>query len=175
MKIHIRTFELLKVKQQNKENGKIDESLGFRQVKNSYNDVDDYISTYEPLLFEEIKAEIVSQQNESMLVFSFLLSIPVMQFQSINGFVVVVVVVAVGAAKTSCMAQCREDGDGFHLATVPMMTDKDVKESERLRPFDLLLLSKPLFSKPQQEEKQMVETCSTYYLLVFLALLSNIY
>lgn len=74
------------MKQQNKEKGKIDESLGFRQVKNSYSDVDDYISTYEPLLFEEIKAEIVSKQNESMLVFSFLLWISATQFKVLMVF-----------------------------------------------------------------------------------------
>lgn len=72
------------------------------------------------------------------------------------------------------MTRCKEDEDGFHLATVPMM-DKAAEESQRLKPFDLLLLSKPLFSKPQQEEKQMVKTCSTDYMLVFLALLSNIF
>lgn len=122
----IRLVNEAKVKQQNKDKGKIDESLGFRQVKNSYSDVDDYISTYEPLLFEEIKAEIVSKQNE------------------------------IGAAKRSCVSQCKEDEDGFHLATVQVKEEEDVKESEPLKPFDLLLLSKPLFSKPQQEEQQML-------------------
>ncbi|KAK9932496.1 hypothetical protein M0R45_019731 [Rubus argutus] len=122
----IRLVNEAKVKQQNKDKGKIDESLGFRQVKNSYSDVDDYISTYEPLLFEEIKAEIVSKQNE------------------------------IGAAKRSCVNQCKEDEDGFHLATVQVKEEEDVKESEPLKPFDLLLLSKPLYSKPQQEEQQML-------------------
>lgn len=60
------------------------------------------------------------------------------------------------------MSQCKEDEDGFHLATV-QVKEEDVKESEPLKPFDLLLLSKPLFSKPLQEEKQMVKTYSTDY------------
>ncbi|KAK1384452.1 putative helicase MAGATAMA 3 [Heracleum sosnowskyi] len=38
--------------------------LGLKQVKHTYKDVDEYISTYEPLLFEEVKAQIVQLKDQ---------------------------------------------------------------------------------------------------------------
>lgn len=32
-------------------------------VKNTYKDVDDYFETFEPLLFEEVKAQILQNQD----------------------------------------------------------------------------------------------------------------
>lgn len=37
--------------------------MGLKEVKSTYKDVDDYTSTFEPLLLEEIKAQII-QRNE---------------------------------------------------------------------------------------------------------------
>ncbi|KAL2454450.1 putative helicase MAGATAMA 3 [Abeliophyllum distichum] len=39
-------------------------ALGLKEVKGSYKDVDDYLSTFEPLLFEEVKAQIVQGKDE---------------------------------------------------------------------------------------------------------------
>lgn len=39
-------------------------ALGLKEVKSSYKDVDDYLSTFEPLLFEEVKAQIVQGKEE---------------------------------------------------------------------------------------------------------------
>uniref|UniRef100_A0A7N0T4L7 AAA+ ATPase domain-containing protein n=1 Tax=Kalanchoe fedtschenkoi TaxID=63787 RepID=A0A7N0T4L7_KALFE len=39
-------------------------AFGLKKVKDTYEDVDDYISTYEPLLFEEVKAQIIQGQNK---------------------------------------------------------------------------------------------------------------
>ncbi|KAK2992800.1 hypothetical protein RJ640_009097 [Escallonia rubra] len=39
-------------------------SLGLKKVKDKYNDVDDYLSTFEPLLFEEVKAQIIQGRDE---------------------------------------------------------------------------------------------------------------
>ncbi|PIA47781.1 hypothetical protein AQUCO_01400405v1 [Aquilegia coerulea] len=39
-------------------------SLGLKNVKETYKDVDEYIGTFEPLLFEEVKAQIVQGRNE---------------------------------------------------------------------------------------------------------------
>lgn len=39
-------------------------SLGLRKVKDTYADVDDYLATFEPLLFEEVKAQIVQGKDE---------------------------------------------------------------------------------------------------------------
>ncbi|KAK1374132.1 tRNA-splicing endonuclease positive effector (SEN1) [Heracleum sosnowskyi] len=38
--------------------------LGLKKVKHTYKDVDEYISTYEPLLFEEVKAQIVQLKDQ---------------------------------------------------------------------------------------------------------------
>ncbi|GAB2275183.1 hypothetical protein Dimus_009945 [Dionaea muscipula] len=37
---------------------------GLREVKNTYEDVEDYLSTYEPLLFEEVKAQIIQEYSD---------------------------------------------------------------------------------------------------------------
>ncbi|KAM5570096.1 putative helicase MAGATAMA 3 [Rosa sericea] len=106
----------------NKEKGKIDESLGFGQVKDSYTDVDDYISTYEPLIFEEIKAEIASNKDQ------------------------------LGAGKTTCVTECKEE-DGFYMATVFVDLDDGQDEQRKVKPNDLFLLSKPLWSKQTVPEE----------------------
>lgn len=41
-----------------------------KEVKSSYKDVDDYLSTFEPLLFEEVKAQIVQGKEEEDGIFS---------------------------------------------------------------------------------------------------------
>ncbi|CAL1385468.1 unnamed protein product [Linum trigynum] len=46
-----------------KDNGKND-AAGLKKVKNSYKDVDDYLSTFEPLLFEEVKANITQNKDD---------------------------------------------------------------------------------------------------------------
>ncbi|KAI7990175.1 putative helicase MAGATAMA 3 [Camellia lanceoleosa] len=38
--------------------------LGLREVKNTYKDVDDYLGTFEPLLFEEVKAQILQEKDD---------------------------------------------------------------------------------------------------------------
>lgn len=38
------------------------------KVKDTYKDVDDYISTYEPLLFEEVKAQIIQSKDENQCI-----------------------------------------------------------------------------------------------------------
>ncbi|CAA0826618.1 Probable helicase MAGATAMA 3 [Striga hermonthica] len=37
---------------------------GFKEVKNTYVDVDEYLATFEPLLFEEVKAQIVQGKDD---------------------------------------------------------------------------------------------------------------
>ncbi|KAF5196179.1 p-loop containing nucleoside triphosphate hydrolases superfamily protein isoform, partial [Thalictrum thalictroides] len=39
-------------------------SLGLKNVKETYKDVDEYIGTFEPLLFEEAKAQIIRGRDE---------------------------------------------------------------------------------------------------------------
>jgi len=41
------------------------------KVKNRYKDVDDYIETYEPLIFEEAKSQIIKQKEEEEGIFNF--------------------------------------------------------------------------------------------------------
>nr|XP_011462622.1 PREDICTED: probable helicase MAGATAMA 3 isoform X2 [Fragaria vesca subsp. vesca] len=62
----------------NKQKEKVDEGETKRNVEDSYANVDDYISTYVPLLFEEIKAEIASNKEQW------------------------------GAGKTTCVTECEE-------------------------------------------------------------------
>lgn len=48
------------------------EGLGIAKVKDTYKDVDDYISTYEPLLFEEVKAQILQEKDlDECIAFTF--------------------------------------------------------------------------------------------------------
>ncbi|KAJ8529843.1 hypothetical protein K7X08_036678 [Anisodus acutangulus] len=46
-------------KNNKKDKGDDDNALVLRKAKNSYKDVDDYLATFEPLLFEEVKAQIL--------------------------------------------------------------------------------------------------------------------
>lgn len=47
----------------NKKNGD-GSALSLKKVKDTYKDVDDYLSTFEPLLFEEVKAQIIQGKDE---------------------------------------------------------------------------------------------------------------
>lgn len=55
------------LKQSNKKNSKNigdGSDLGLKQVKDTYKDVDEYIGTFEPLLFEEVKAQILQGKDD---------------------------------------------------------------------------------------------------------------
>uniref|UniRef100_A0A6M2F3B6 Helicase ATP-binding domain-containing protein n=1 Tax=Populus davidiana TaxID=266767 RepID=A0A6M2F3B6_9ROSI len=54
---------LTEAAKQKKERGK-GVGSGLRQVKNTYKDVDDYLATFEPLLFEEVKAQIIQKKDD---------------------------------------------------------------------------------------------------------------
>ncbi|KAI6705387.1 hypothetical protein NL676_008349 [Syzygium grande] len=88
-----------------------------KRVKCTYKDVDDYISTFEPLLLEEIKAQIVqkSDDNEDAVI----------------------------EWKHGVVTKCNES-DGFHLPEVTYGSSyKDFSISQN----DLLLLSKEKFEE----------------------------
>ena len=44
-------------------------ALGLNKVKDRYTDVNDYLATFEPLLFEEVKAQIVQGRDEEESMF----------------------------------------------------------------------------------------------------------
>lgn len=46
---------------------------GLKAVKDTFKDVDDYLSTFEPLLFEEVKAQIVARDEEGTFLLSLIL------------------------------------------------------------------------------------------------------
>ncbi|GMQ01757.1 hypothetical protein CsSME_00048288 [Camellia sinensis var. sinensis] len=48
----------------NRKNIEDGSGLGLREVKNTYKDVDDYLATFEPLLFEEVKAQILQEKDD---------------------------------------------------------------------------------------------------------------
>lgn len=52
-----------------------------REVKDTYSDVDDYIATFEPLMFEEVKAQIIQGKKDdeggNVFRFAFSVSLPV--------------------------------------------------------------------------------------------------
>ena len=63
-------FRLLKESCKNKGKEKAaDGAIGLKEVKDTYKDMDDYISTFEPLIFEEIKAQITQRTNEDEGIF----------------------------------------------------------------------------------------------------------
>ncbi|XP_018471146.2 probable helicase MAGATAMA 3 [Raphanus sativus] len=86
-------------------------------VKNTYKDVDDYYEAFEPLLFEEVKAQILQKQDAEEA------SEPIMRL----------------------VMECRE-ADGFHILLVTYKDGEREKEKEMenksLAQNDLLLLSK---------------------------------
>nr|GFB21433.1 hypothetical protein [Tanacetum cinerariifolium] len=43
--------------------GQYEKKLGLKKVKDTYKNVDEYIATFEPLLFEEVKAQIVQSKE----------------------------------------------------------------------------------------------------------------
>ncbi|XP_004513650.1 probable helicase MAGATAMA 3 [Cicer arietinum] len=58
-------IHLLKESEKQRNNGKANGSSSkLVKVKNQYKDVDDYISTYEPLIFEEAKSQIIQGKEE---------------------------------------------------------------------------------------------------------------
>lgn len=42
---------------------------GLKEVKDTFKNIDDYLSTFEPLLFEEVKAQISQAKNEEEGIF----------------------------------------------------------------------------------------------------------
>ncbi|KAL3567703.1 hypothetical protein D5086_030354 [Populus alba] len=61
--VFAKLFSAGTILKQKKERGKRGGS-GLRQVKNTYKDVDDYLATFEPLLFEEVKAQIIQKKDD---------------------------------------------------------------------------------------------------------------
>ncbi|XP_050228879.1 probable helicase MAGATAMA 3 [Mercurialis annua] len=79
-------FSLLKEneKEKKKERGKSDYgSRGLRKVKNTYEDVDDYLQTFEPLLFEEVKAQIIQRKDDEVTELKMRL---VVECNEVDGF-----------------------------------------------------------------------------------------
>lgn len=58
-------------KQKNSEKEGTDDGAASRlvKVKTKYKDVDDYIATYEPLIFEEAKSQIIKQKEDEEGIF----------------------------------------------------------------------------------------------------------
>ncbi|KDP29174.1 hypothetical protein JCGZ_16563 [Jatropha curcas] len=59
----LREADKEKKKEKRKRDNGNDNSV-LRQVKNTYKDVDDYLATFEPLLFEEVKAQIIQRKDD---------------------------------------------------------------------------------------------------------------
>ncbi|WZZ23102.1 hypothetical protein YC2023_124489 [Brassica napus] len=84
-------------------------------VKNTYKDADDYFETYEPLLFEEVKAQILQNQDAEE-------GFDPSSYSSV--------------CKMRLVMECSE-ADGFHI----LLVTYEHEEEEYLAPNDLLLLS----------------------------------
>ncbi|KAL1802102.1 hypothetical protein ACET3Z_030749 [Daucus carota] len=77
------------LRESDQKNNKKAGDLGLKEVKHTYKDVNEYISIFEPLLFEEVKAQIVQQKDQE---------------EDIEW-------------KTGIIVECNE-ADGFHLPVV---------------------------------------------------------
>ncbi|MCL7042633.1 hypothetical protein MKW94_021725 [Papaver nudicaule] len=93
------------------------EKLGLKKVKKTYKNVDDYIQTFEPLLFEEVKAQIIQGKSKD---------------EDDD----------VGVYKEGFISSYTE-ADGFHTAMVTF----DAKDNDRITENDLLLVSNTKFDK----------------------------
>ncbi|KAJ0236644.1 helicase MAGATAMA 3 [Hirschfeldia incana] len=101
---------------ENERKNKKDTKAKLSVVKNTYKDVDDYYETFEPLLFEEVKAQILRNQDAEEAPESIL----------------------------RMVVECSE-ADGFHVLLVTYKgadRDEEKKENKLLAQNDLLLLSK---------------------------------
>ncbi|KAK6945483.1 DNA2/NAM7 helicase, helicase domain [Dillenia turbinata] len=83
------------LKESDKKDSKANGGLGLNKVKDTFTDVKDYISTFEPLLFEEVKAQIVQGRDDE----------------------------EVTEWNLGAVAKCSEV-DGFHLAEIAYEADK---------------------------------------------------
>ncbi|KAI3853074.1 hypothetical protein MKX03_020069 [Papaver bracteatum] len=91
--------------------------LGLKKVKKSYKTVDDYIRTFEPLLFEEVKAQIIQGKSKDDDD-------------------------DVGVSKFGCISSYTE-ADGFHLPMVVF----EAEEDDRIAENDLLLVTEHQIEK----------------------------
>ncbi|XP_038881790.1 probable helicase MAGATAMA 3 isoform X2 [Benincasa hispida] len=116
-------FRLLKNSKKHKEDVGDGASLGLKEVKSTYKDVDDYISTFEPLLLEEIKAQIIQRNDDE----------------------------EAADWKFRAIVECSEV-NGFHFPEIVYLRDEELNDEdsgkgEFLSPNDLLLLSKEKFQE----------------------------
>ncbi|KAL8151565.1 hypothetical protein V2J09_021373 [Rumex salicifolius] len=105
-------IRLLKESQKNAKN-KGGGASGLMAVKDKYSDVHDYLSTFEPLLFEEVKAQIVQGSDEEGEI-------------------------SVAHQKQGIITECSES-EGFYFLGVGVIHDVDEKDTVFQN--DLLLLS----------------------------------
>ncbi|XP_057503085.1 probable helicase MAGATAMA 3 isoform X2 [Actinidia eriantha] len=93
------------LKESDKKSKKIGDGsdLGLREVKDKYKDVDDYLATFEPLLFEEVKAQIVQGKDDEEKA----------------------------AWKLVLTNQCNE-ADGFYLPTIILEDVESVSQNDLL-------------------------------------------
>lgn len=117
-------------------------------MKNTYKDVDDYFETFEPLLFEEVKAQILQNQDpeeEGFHPFFFSKIVYKSKVVNIFGWHSFFLLAASGSELRLVM-ECSE-ADGFHILQVTdererVEDDNKVNKYKSLGPNDLLLLSK---------------------------------
>ncbi|XP_022762922.1 probable helicase MAGATAMA 3 isoform X6 [Durio zibethinus] len=86
-------FRLLKFSNKNHKAAVVS---GVKEVKDTYKDVDDYLATFEPLLFEEVKAQIVQRKDD----------------EEVTNW------------KLRLVMECNE-ADGFHLPAVTYEADEE--------------------------------------------------
>lgn len=146
--INIECGALIFAEQKRKRESKEGGALGLKKVKDRYDDVDDYISTFEPLLFEEVKAQICQKKDDDEGTFSsFFITLLFHQFRrmilgsiwlkcvSEISYVLSFFGIAVTEWESRVVVDCNEV-DGFHLAVVNYANEEFISQN------DLLLLSK---------------------------------
>ncbi|OMO92078.1 putative helicase MAGATAMA 3 [Corchorus olitorius] len=94
-------WDYFRLLQSSNKKGKDAAASSLKEVKNSYKDVDEYLATFEPLLFEEVKAQIVQRKDEE----------------------------EVTDWKLRLVIECNE-ADGFHLAALTYEADEEESISQ---------------------------------------------
>ncbi|XP_027774105.1 probable helicase MAGATAMA 3 isoform X1 [Solanum pennellii] len=109
------------IKESDRKKGKWDDdnALVLKKAKNSYKDVQDYLATFEPLLFEEVKAQIIQGKKDDEEAYLCLGIVETLWMKAVT----------VGCSEI----------DGFHF---PMISCSD---AESIQQNDLLLLSNKEF------------------------------
>lgn len=110
------SWDYLRLLQESSKNSKVSgNKSGLKEVKDTYKDVEEYIATFEPLLFEEVKAQIVQGKDEEET--TEWIQVIIAECNEVNGFYLPTVFTDKEAASQNdlLLVSNKKFGDGKEL------------------------------------------------------------